>query len=270
MSEILRQACFVTDVDRTLYRTGVAALKLLMAAETIVGVATSDIASEIDDRRARGQTTQIMDWLYDIGASGHANDIFQLFVDSTKPEEVTYGDVRDYVDAIEESEFITAVLLTMGPGLHQEAKICTMGLQGRLPYVIVDPATTGNAEVKDWQVRSWIDPATGLIVPPLSQPVSPRGLRGGTTPARNAIMIEDKYGAFGTGVNRPKPGQGDPGIGGFWVDRPEERSRILSYEERELIPPSIEYVEGLTAITTHIRGYEANTNHPMYQRLHAA
>lgn len=33
-------------------------------------------------------------------------------------------------------------------------------------------------------------------------------------PARNAIMVEDKYQAFGTGSSRPEPNNA-PGIGGF-------------------------------------------------------
>lgn len=258
--------CVVTDVDRTCYKTGFAKLKFLLAVEEEVGVPTTEISREVDARRDQGKTTQITDWIKEIGAAKHLDNVFQRFVDTTSPEEVLYEDFQPFLDAVEESDVAVAVLLTMGPTLHQEAKICTMGIQNRLPYVIVDPETTPRADVKDWQVRSWRHADSGLIYLPQAHPILWGGAVAVAPPARNAIMVEDKYQAFGTGSSRPEPNNA-PGIGGFWIDRPEERMRSLSQAERDMLPESIVYTEGLNAVTAMIRDLHAHEGHPMFRQF---
>ena len=251
--------CVVTDVDRTCYNTGLATLKFLLAVEEEVGVPTTEISREVDVRRDQGKTTQITDWIKEIGAANHLDNVFQRFVDTTSPEEVLYEDFQPFLDAVEESDVAVAVLLTMGPTLHQEAKICTMGIQNRLPYVIVDPETTPRADVKDWQDN-------GLIYPPQARPILWSGAVAVVPPARNAIMVEDKYQAFGTGSSRPELNN-TPGIGGFWIDRPEERKRSVSQAERDMLPESIVYAEGLEAATELISDLHTHEGHAMFQQF---
>ncbi len=145
------ELCLVTDVDRTCYNTSKGAELLLGAAAQVLGADTSEVTSSINCRRKQGLTTQIHDWLKDSGASPRQiDDVYQWFVDTTDPDAVKYDDTDNYFRAIGESDVVTAVLLTMGHRDQQEAKICAMGLQGYVPYVITDPRETANAVQKDW------------------------------------------------------------------------------------------------------------------------
>jgi hypothetical protein len=259
------ELCLVTDLDRTCYRTGIAGLKIGAAIEEVMGIESASLNTTVAERRKAGQTTQIVDLLKDKGASPrNMEDVFQKFVDTTTPEEVIYPDVDPFFTAVDESELVTAVLLTMGPGLQQEAKICTTGLQGRVPYVIADPDTMANAEEKDWQIKSWVT-KNGIIVPRLTPPQRWQGGHPHDARANAAILIEDKYKAFGMSTRWPRAGD-RPGIGGFWVDRPEERDRGLTPGEKEALPGVIEYTEGLSEITVFVRSPQELLRHPMVQR----
>lgn len=261
-----KEVCLVTDVDRTMYRTTVGANLLLAATAHVLGSETQEIERTIDANRKVGQTTQIQDWIAQSGASPRqVQDVYQRFVDITNPEDVKYPDVDRYLEAVEESDIVTAVLLTMGPTLQQEAKISAMGLAGRVPFVIADPEHTENAAAKDWQIRSWLNPRSGVIEPklsPLSLDITPAHPHGGL--AQRAVLIDDKYEAFGLSGKRPQAGD-SPGIGGFWVSRVDESVAPLRFEEQALVPHSIEPVPGLADVTKYIKNPDVLLAHDMVQ-----
>lgn len=258
------ELCLVTDVDRTCYNTSKGAELLLGAAAQVLGADTSEVTSSINCRRKQGLTTQIHDWLKDSGASPRQiDDVYQWFVDTTDPDAVKYDDTDNYFRAIGESDVVTAVLLTMGPRDQQEAKICAMGLQGYVPYVITDPRETANAVQKDWQIRSWAN-ERGLVVPIVA------AASIGSMAARSAILIDDKYEAFGPMAKLPKRGD-QPGIGGFWLNRPGSGSRasegIIGLEP---LPAAIEYASSLREIAALVRMRDVLPNLRMSTYRHEA
>lgn len=257
--------CVATDLDRTCLRTGVATLVLLKAAEDTVGLEQSHVADEIDARRERHETTQITDIFSSQGLNDRQQaDIFQVFVDRSDPRELLYDDVDEYLVTVNESEFVTAVLLTMGPRLQQEAKICAAGLEGRLASVILDPAHVQNAEIKAPHIWDWQRQETGLFVPKTNFGlVAP-------LPSRHVVLVDDKYIAFGTGKKRPEAGNVCD-IGGFWINRAGDVPQVTA-QEQHAVAEGIVYAPGLRTVTGYVRDPQRFALHPMtaVQRARAA
>lgn len=262
--EAVTQICLVTDMDRTCLRASAFAEQMLRAAAHELGVDTQEMQRTIDDNRKIGQTTQVQDLMTSSGASERqVNNAYQRFVDEAEPEKLMYADLPAYLNAVEESELVTAVLLTMGPTAQQEAKITALGLAGRIPFVIADPDYVTNASAKDWQIRSWLDPLSGLLKPRLSTALA--GASFGHPhdgAAKAAVLIDDKYKAFGLSGKRPQAGD-NPGIGGFWVSRVDESEPPLRFEEQAHIPHSIEPVPGLADVTKYIKNPDVLLAHDM-------
>lgn len=192
----------VNDADRMQLNTPNVTSALLFAAQEVLSLSIEKIGTDIDERRSRGQTTQIHDYLAGFSPR-ERSDVYQKFVDNSRrtAPSLLYSDVPHYLEVLSSAVDVRFLTMTFGPEEQQEAKLAASGLD-EYPYVITD--TASKAPI----IGRWKHAETKLIVPSVSR--SSKELSGA---ALQVILVDDKESAFE---------EGDTRVGGYVVKRPNE------------------------------------------------
>jgi hypothetical protein len=160
-------------------------------------------------------------------------DVFQRFVDGSRPEDIVYPDVASHITSLQDDGRVDVLLHTAGPDIQQEAKKAASKLD--IAHVVsVSPSKAENH-------HRWAHRRNGLITPKLSR-LSTRTVR----PARFIVLADDKGIAF--------TGQGGERVGGFNVVRPEEYSEAdIARSILEMRPVGgVMVMRGLEGVAAHL------------------